>query len=58
MSKLITTMDLQEIYGVSKQAISKWREKGCPNVKMSERIYLYDLKEVRKWKKNRGEKNG
>jgi len=50
---LLKTADLCEFFGVSRQAIYRWRKDGCPSKINSGRFIRYDLEEVILWLKNR-----
>ena len=49
MSDLLTTRELCEKLGVSKQAIYKWRKAGCPTVVNSGNMCRYDYEAVIGW---------
>ena len=50
---LLKTADLCEFFGVSRQAIYRWRKDGCPSVINSGRFIRYDLNKVIAWLKQR-----
>ena len=50
--KLVTTCDLVEKYGVTRQSIQLWRDKGMPYTKLSRRIFVYNLYDVENWYRN------
>lgn len=52
--QFIGTKELAEIYGISKQAVDKWRKNNCPHMKLSDRVFVYDLEEVNNWLSNKG----
>jgi phage terminase Nu1 subunit (DNA packaging protein) len=60
--KTVTTTQLSKILQVSRQAIYKWRKRGCPvvvdNTGWQGKTIRYDYDEVVKWlnKRNRREK--
>ena len=51
--RLVKTADLCEFFGVSRQAIYRWRKDGCPSVINSGRFIRYDLDKVISWLKDR-----
>ena len=51
--RLVKTADLCRIFSVSRQAVYRWRKKGCPSMINSGRFIRYDLEEVILWLKNR-----
>ena len=46
---LVTTSDLVEKYGVTRQSIQLWREKGMPYIKLTKRTIVYDCYDVENW---------
>jgi phage terminase Nu1 subunit (DNA packaging protein) len=50
---LVKTADLCEFFGVSRQAVYRWRKDGCPSVINSGRFIRYDLDKVITWLKHR-----
>lgn len=48
--KLLSTMEIAEVLGVTHQSIYLWRGQGCPHIKLGERTYRYDLQEVIDWR--------
>ena len=50
--KLIKTVELQQIFGVTKQTVLDWRKEGMPFYG-SEKSLRYKLDEVMDWHKNR-----
>ena len=50
---LVKTADLCEFFGVSRQAVYRWRKDGCPSVINSGRFIRYDLDKVITWLKQR-----
>lgn len=50
MTQYLSTKQLCELYGVSKQAVEQWRKnKGLPYEKLSYKTIRYDINEVKKW---------
>lgn len=59
MNKKMTTKELCEVYGVSKQAVSLWRkQEGFPFQRLGYKTYRYDLEEVEQYFKNKSKKAG
>lgn len=50
--KFITTKDLVEKYGVSRQTVSVWRLKGLDYTQLSPQVIVYDPIEVDRWVSN------
>lgn len=53
-TNFITTKDLVEKYGVSRQTVGIWRLKGLNHMQLSPQVIVYDSEEVEQWLKNRG----
>ena len=49
---LVTTSDLVKKYGVTRKSIQFWRDKGMPYIRLSPRIFLYNLYDVENWYRN------
>ena len=47
--KLLKTIDLENIYNVSRESIRLWREKGMPAYYYGPKTIRYDFKQVDNW---------
>ena len=57
MNDKIDTKQLCEIYGVTKQAVAKWRkDPNFPHEKLGYRTHRYVLNEVQQYFKNKAKK--
>jgi len=52
LDRVITTADICREYGVSRQAVAKWRFAGLPHKAMG-RTFVYNRKEVEEWLKKK-----
>tara|TARA_Y100000310_G_scaffold213218_1_gene214119 strand:- start:254 stop:430 length:177 start_codon:yes stop_codon:yes gene_type:complete len=53
MKDLLTTRQLCEKLSVTRQAVYKWRKKGCPTVVNSGKMCRYNYEEVVEWLNDR-----
>jgi predicted DNA-binding transcriptional regulator AlpA len=56
MSKLLTTNDICEKYGVHKNTVDKWRKRGMPFLYINKRVVRYDISEIENWIKENTQK--
>jgi len=57
MKEYISTAQLAELIGVTKQAIHYWRKTGMPYHKFGTKTFRYKLSEIRDWQEKAKDKN-
>lgn len=55
-SELISTSELGQRCGVSRQAIYLWRLSGCPYYRIAPKKIIYDYESVKAWIKRRSDR--
>ena len=53
--KLVTTKEMAEILSVHENTLFNWAKEGMPRYKMGSNAVRYDVDEVLKWIRERGE---
>ena len=53
--KLVTTKEMVEILSVHENTLFNWAKEGMPRYKMGSNAVRYDVDEVLKWIRERGE---
>jgi excisionase family DNA binding protein len=53
MGELVKTKELCKRLKIHSNTVYNWRNSGMPFIQVNKRTFLYDLKEVQKWLKDK-----